>query len=52
MTMWLVGLMTGVKALSQVTRSLVASTDGGVPSLTKKEKPACSWNRKIFFGYF
>src|SRR3954465_5099633 len=48
MTMWLVGLMTGVKDLSQVIRSLVASTDAVVPSLTKKEKTACLWTRKIF----
>src|SRR3954462_13377986 len=49
MTMWLVGLMTGVKDLSQVIRSLVASTDAVVPSLTKKKKTACFWTRKFFF---
>ena len=48
MTMWLVGLMTGVKDLSQVIRFSVASTDAGVPSLTKKEKTTCFWTRKIF----
>src|SRR3954466_6504107 len=48
MTMWLVGLMTGVKDLSQVIRSLVASTDAVVPSLTKKEKTACFWTWKFF----
>ena len=51
MTMWLVGLMMGVKDLSQVIRFSVASMDAGVPSLTKKEKMACSWTRK-FFSYF
>ena len=48
MTMWLVGLMTGAKDLSQVIRSSVASTDVGVLSLTKKEKTVCFWTRKIF----
>ena len=48
MTMWLVGLMTGVKVLSQVIRSLVASSDADVLSLTKKEKAVCFWTRKIF----
>ena len=52
MTMWLVGLMTGVKDLSQVIMSLVASTDAGVPSLTKKEKTTCFWTRKIFLVTF